>query len=105
MNISNDFDLANLSYQSLLADDEINSSGTSSNTLNDSSLETTPKSARLFRSIDNKKSFGQNLPTDKRLNNSVICSFKTATSTPLGKPNVLKNENKTHVEEPSGFSL
>jgi hypothetical protein len=96
-----DRDDDNLNYQSLIGNDETSTSDCSSNTLNDSSLDTTPHSSRVFQSIENqlmnKTCPSASLPVDKRLTNDVISLFKT-TSTPVTK-STSKSETKLDVNE------
>ncbi|CAF4454437.1 unnamed protein product, partial [Adineta steineri] len=102
---NNDHDEENLSCQSLIGDDEPSTSDGSSNTLNDSSIDTTPKSARIFNSIKNKiiheKLQSNILPIDKRLPTNGISSFKT-TSTPVTK-SAIKSEIKIDSDDQAVF--
>jgi len=102
---NNDHDEENLSCQSLIGDDEPSTSDGSSNTLNDSSIDTTPQSSRVFNSIENKntneKLQSNVLPIDKRLTTGGISSFKT-TSTPVTK-STIKSEMKIDSDEQTGL--
>ncbi|CAF0909325.1 unnamed protein product [Adineta steineri] len=102
---NNDHDEENLSCQSLIGDDEPSTSDGSSNTLNDSSIDNTPKSARIFNSIENKiineKLQSNILPIDKRLPTNGISSFKT-TSTPVTK-SAIKSEIKIDSDDQAVF--
>ncbi|CAF2742325.1 unnamed protein product [Rotaria sp. Silwood2] len=102
---NNDHEDENLSRQSLAGDDELSKSDGSSNTLNDSSIETTPQSSRVFHSIENKilneKSQINTLPIDKRLTSGRLSSFKT-TSTPVTK-STIKSDIKIDMDEHTAF--
>ena len=102
---NNDQDERNLSSQSLVGDDEFNSSDGSSNTLDDSSIDTTPQSSRVFDSIENKivkdKLKSNTMPIDNRLTTSRVSSFKT-TSTPVIK-STIKSEIKISSDEQTGL--
>ncbi|CAF1353850.1 unnamed protein product [Rotaria sordida] len=102
---NNDHEDENLSCQSLAGDDELSRSDGSSNTLNDSSIETTPQSSRVFHSIENKilneKSQTNLLPIDKRLTTGGLSSFKT-TSTPVTK-STIKSDIKIDMDEQTAF--
>ncbi|CAM4907418.1 unnamed protein product [Rotaria socialis] len=102
---NNDHEDENLSCQSLAGDDELSKSDGSSNTLNDSSIETTPQSSRVFHSIENKvvneKRLSNQLPIDKRLTTGGLASFKT-TSTPVAKSSN-KSEVKVESDEQTAF--
>lgn len=86
-------------------DDEASTSDGSSNTLNDSSIDTTPQSSRVFNSIENRivneKSHNNLLPIDKRLTTGGMTAFKT-TSTPVTKSSV-KSELKIDSDEQTVF--
>ncbi len=102
---NNDHDEENLSCQSLADDDEVSTSDGSSNTLNDSSIDTTPQSSRALNSIENKivheKLQSDLLPIDKRLTTGGMSSFKT-TSTPVTKSSI-KSEIKIESDEQPGL--
>jgi hypothetical protein len=102
---NNEHDEENLSCQSLADDDEASTSDGSSNTLNDSSIDTTPQSARALNSIENKilpeKSQSNLLPIDKRLITGGTSAFKT-TSTPVTKSSI-KSEIKIDSDEQTVF--
>lgn len=102
---TNEHDEENLSCQSLADDDEASTSDSSSNTLNDSSIDTTPQSSRVFNSIENRiendKSQANFLPVDKRLTTGGMAAFKT-TSTPVTKSSV-KSELKIDSDEQTGI--
>jgi len=89
----------NLSCQSLADDDDDASvNDGSSNTLNESSINTTPQSSkRVFNSLENQISNDKSQtnfpqPIDKRLTNTNVTGFKT-TSTP-----VAKTTNKSDIQ-------
>ena len=107
MSTTNEHDEENLSCQSLADDDEASTSDGSTNTLNDSSIDTTPQSSRVFNPIENRisneKSQSNFLPVDKRLTTGGMASFKT-TSTPVTKSSV-KSELKIDSDEQTGLSL
>ncbi|UJR26242.1 hypothetical protein I4U23_007583 [Adineta vaga] len=102
---NNEHDEENLSCQSLVGDDEPSISDGSSNTLNDSSIDTTPQSSRILNSVENKiinEKVQSNLfPIDKRLNTAAMPSFKT-TSTPVAK-STIKSELKIDSDEQTIF--
>ncbi|CAF0815314.1 unnamed protein product [Adineta ricciae] len=105
MSTTNEHDEENLSCQSLIGDDEANTSDGSSSTLNDSSIDTTPQSPRVLNSVENKmndeKIQSTSFPVDKRLNAAGISSFKT-TSTPVAK-STMKSELKVDSDEQTVF--
>lgn len=90
----------------MAGDDESSNSDGSSNTLNDSSLETTPQSSRVFNSLENKitneKSQINQLPIDKRLTTGGLASSFKTTSTPVTKSSN-KSELKTESDEQTGM--
>jgi hypothetical protein len=85
----------------LAGDDEPSTSDGSSNTLNDSSLKTTPQSSRVFQSVENQSINPKtNQQIDKRLTTGGSTAFKT-TSTPVPKSNV-KTEMKIESDDQTG---
>lgn len=107
ISISHEHGEGNLSCQSLIGDDEPSTSDGSSNTLNDSSIDTTPHSSRVLSAVENKVTDEKPQPNaflvDKRLSTAGKPSFKT-TSTPVAK-STLKSETKVDAEEHTGLPM
>jgi hypothetical protein len=90
----------NLSCQSLADDDDSTSDG-SSNTLNDSSLDTTPQSSRILHSVENQIVLDKiQPPIDKRLPGGA--AFKN-TSTPVMKTATKSEIKIDSSDEPTGI--